>query len=295
MRSVRSLSALVLLASLAALARTEPRPLKVGVTLHPYYSWVANIVGATAGVEVVGVIPAEVDAGNYQPSPDDIKRLRDLDAIVINGAGHDDFIGGMIRASGNRKIDVIRANDETPMIRAVRGGKVNSHTFISFANAIQQTYFIERRLSALRPEHADSFHANAAVYAARLRKIKAEAATRLADARITRVVTVHDGYSYLLQEFGIEVAAVVEPAHGLVPSARELEDLIQIVKRERIAVVFSEATFPQKLLDVLRDEAGVKIYIISHIATGPWTADQFEREMGANVAALVQALVTDPR
>ena len=36
--------------------------------------------------------PGEIDAGDYQPRPEDIKKLADLDAIVVNGIGHDDFI-----------------------------------------------------------------------------------------------------------------------------------------------------------------------------------------------------------
>ena len=38
-------------------------------------------------------------------------------------------------------------------------------------------------------------------------------AARLVKVRISRVV--HDGYGYLMQEFGIDIAGVVEPAHGL--------------------------------------------------------------------------------
>ena len=103
-------------------------------------------------------------------------------------------------------------------------------------------------------------------------------------------MTVHDGYGYLLQEFGLEVAGVVQPSHGLTPSAAELRDMVALLKREKIAVVFSEATFPEPLLKVLRDESGVNVYVISHIASGPFTADKFEREMQENAATMIRAL-----
>ncbi|HEY2388588.1 MAG TPA: zinc ABC transporter substrate-binding protein [Candidatus Binatia bacterium] len=277
----------------AAAAADAPHRLRVGVTLHPYYSWTANVVGS-ADVDVVPVLPGEVDAGNYQPSPRDIARLADLDAIVVNGVGHDEFIFDMIKASGNTGITVIRPNDAVPLMRAAHGSALNSHTFLSFTNAIQQTYFIARALGQLRPALAATFQENAAEYARRLRTIKAEAARALADARITRVVTVHDGYGYLMQEFGIEIVGVVEPAHGLVPSAAELEAMVDLMKREKIHVVFSEESFPAPLLKVLRDATGARVYLISHIATGTYAADEFEREMRGNVAAMIQALVKDP-
>lgn len=274
-------------------AAAAPAKLKVGVTLHPYYSWTANVVQGT-DVEVRSIVPGEIDAGNYQPRSEDIRKLADLDAIVVNGVGHDDFIFDMLKASGNAKVVVIRPNDEVPLLRAKSGAAVNSHTFISFTNAIQQTYAIAKALSKLRPELAGKFDENAADYAKRLRRIKAKAATALADAAIHKVVTVHDGYGYLMQEFGIDIDAVVEPSHGLVPSGAELKEVIDILQRDKIAVVFSEESFPKPLLDVVREQGHARVYLISHIASGEYTADKFEKEMQANVDSMVKALVTDP-
>ena len=275
-----------------AIAQQRPT-LKIGITLHPYYSWTANVVGTLPGYEVRPILPGEIDAGDYQPRPDDIKKITDLDAIVVNGIGHDDFIMPMIKASGNKRLVIIRVNEETPQIHSAHGTGVNSHTFISFTNAIQQTYTIARAIAALRPQDAAALQSNAAEYARRLRLIKAAAATKLAEARITRVVTVHDGYGYLLQEFGLEVAGVVQPSHGLTPSAAELKQMVALLQREKIKVVFSEASFPEALLKVLRDEAGVKVYTITHIASGAFTADKFEREMQTNVDTMIRALVTE--
>jgi len=289
-------TSLLLIALLCASAAPAPRQagakLKVGATLHPYYSWTANVIAGT-DVELRSILPGEVDAGNYQPRPDDIKKLADLDAIVVNGVGHDDFIFDMIQASGNEHLTIIRPNDGVPLIRAKNGGTVNSHTFISFTNAIQQTYAIQKALSALRPDLAQAFQKNAADYAKRLRTQKAKAAQQLAEAAVSRVVSVHDGYAYLMQEFGIEIAGVVEPAHGLVPSAGELQAMVDLIKKEQIRVVFSEESFPEPLLNVLKEQSGARVYIISHIASGEYTADKFEKEMQKNVDSMVQALVKD--
>ena len=209
----------------AAQASQAASTLKIGVTLHPYYSWTRNVVGDLKGYEVRPILPGEIDAGDYQPRPEDIKKLVDLDAIVINGIGHDDFIVGMIKAAGNPGLKVIRINETTPQIHSAHGTGVNSHTFISFTNAVQQTYAIQKALAGMRPADAAALQRNAADYARRLRLIKSKAAQRLAEAKITRVVTVHDGYGYLMQEFGLEIAGVVQPAHGLTPSAAELRDM----------------------------------------------------------------------
>lgn len=283
---------ILLLASAVSTAQ-QPAPLKVGVTLHPYYSWTANVVAGT-DVEVRPILPGEVDAGSYQPRPEDIAKLADLDALVVNGIGHDDFIRGMVEASGNTHLTWIRPNESVPLLRAAHGDGVNSHTFLSFTNAIQQTYAIQRALAELRPELAETFRKNASAYVRRLRAEKARAAQALVEAKLNRVVTVHDGYAYLMQEFGIEIADVVEPAHGLVPSAVELQAMIERIRKEGIRVVFSEESFPAALLGTLREETEARVYVIRHVASGAYTPDKFEQEMQANVDAIVQALVKDP-
>ena len=270
------------------MALSATAPLKVGTTLHPYYSWASN-VAVSLPIEVRAVLPGEVDVGSYQPRPEDVAKLRDLDALIINGIGHDDFILEMLKASGNAKCVVIRPNDVTPLLKNKRGEALNSHTFLSFSNAIQQTYVIARALGALRPELNLKLQQNAMTYAKRLRTLRSAAMQRLLRATESRVITVHDGYSYLLQELGIELVAVIEPAHGLLPSAAELTELVRQLHREHVTVVLAEEAFPPGLKEVLA-QAGAKVTQVTHISLGPFTADRFEREMLSNVDALAGAL-----
>lgn len=269
-------------------------PLKIGVTLHPYFSWASAVVEGTTA-QVVSILPGDVDAGAYQPRPEDIARIKDLDVLLENALGHDAFIDGMVRAAQNKGLQRIALNAETPTLKSLHGDAPNSHTFISITNAIQQTYLIARRLGALRPADAARFDDNAAAYARRLRRLLATAQQGLEAATIHRVATVHDGYSYLLGELGLSLVGVVEPAHGLMPSAAELAAMAKLVRREGIRVVLSEEAFPAKLAAPLQ-EAGADVVVLSHVATGPYTAEKFEVEMAQNLEALVAATsATSPR
>jgi len=59
----RSALALLLALALPAMALADNgKPLRIGITLHPYYSYVTNIVGDKA--EVVPLIPA-----GFNPTP----------------------------------------------------------------------------------------------------------------------------------------------------------------------------------------------------------------------------------
>jgi len=83
--------------------------LKIGITLLPYYSFVANIVKDRA--EVIPIVKAEgFDSHTYQPKVEDIERASKVDAIVVNGVGHDEFVYKIIDAVDKKDKPVIINN-----------------------------------------------------------------------------------------------------------------------------------------------------------------------------------------
>lgn len=302
---MRVLSRRAVLAGAASLAATRPvraaKRLRIGVTLHPYYSYVANIVGDRA--EVVPLIPVGFNPHAYEPRGEDIKRLGSLDVVVLNGIGHDDFAERMIRASENPDVPVIEANRDVPLLAAVgqmaqsrgktiSGKVVNSHTFLSITGSITQVQTIARELGRLDPDNADFYSKNARAYAQRLRKIRASALSQIAEApgASFRVATIHGAYDYLLREFGLEVTAVVEPAHGVEPSPAQLAKTIEQIRALDVKVIFSELNFPSAYVDTIRRETGVRLYPLSHIIYGAYTPEKFEVEMAENFATVVRAI-----
>ena len=272
------------------------KPLRIGITLHPYYSYVANIVGDKA--EVVPLIPAGFNPHAYEPRAEDIKRIGTLDVIVLNGVGHDDFADRMIEASEKPAIPVIEANQNVPLLaatgNAARGaGKVvNPHTFLSISASIAQVNNIARELGKLDPANAKTYTANARAYGKRLRQMRAEALAKLTQAPNAdlRVATVHAAYDYLLREFGLEVTAVVEPAHGIEPSPSQLKKTIDQLRELDVKVIFSEMDFPSTYVETIQRESGVKLYPLSHISYGDYSADKYEKEMTGNLDTVVRAI-----
>ena len=270
--------------------------LRIGITLHPYYSYVANIVGDEA--EVVPLIPAGFNPHAYEPRAEDIKRIGTLDVIVLNGVGHDDFADRMIATSERPDIPVIEANANVPLLaatgNAARGaGKVvNPHTFLSISASIAQVNNIARELGKLDPDNAKTYTQNARAYGKRLRQMRADALAKLTSAPNPdlRVATVHAAYDYLLREFGLEVTAVVEPAHGIEPSPSQLKKTIDELRALDVKVIFSEMDFPSTYVDTIQRESGVKLYPLSHISYGEYSAEKYEVEMTGNLNTVVRAI-----
>ena len=274
----------------------EAKRLRIGITLHPYYSYVSNNVGDKA--EVVPLIPAGFNPHAYEPRAEDIKRIGGLDVIVLNGVGHDDFADRMIEASETPRIKVIEANENVPLLaatgNAARGaGKVvNPHTFLSISASIAQVNNIARELGKLDPANAKTYTQNARAYGKRLRQMRADALAKLTSAPNAdlRVATVHAAYDYLLREFGLEVTAVVEPAHGIEPSPSQLKKTIDQLRELDVKVIFSEMDFPSSYVDTIQRESGVKLYPLSHISYGDYSAEKYEKEMTGNLNTVVRAI-----
>ncbi len=266
--------------------------LTVGVTLHPYYSFVANIVGNKADIEPL--IGADYNPHNYNPLPKDMLRARSLDVIVVNGIGHDEWAFEILEAAGAQDIPIIYANNSVSLIPVAGANDqaVNAHTFISTVTAIQQVYEIARELGQYDPDHAEEYTGNARAYARKLRQLKAEYSQAFAqyDTSNLRAATMHGAYGYLLQEFGLQISAVIEPRHGVEPTARQLAQTIEAIKAANVNVLFAEKYFAGQLAETIQSETGVQVFSFSHISDGSYTADFYEEEMRYNLESLKSAI-----
>ena len=180
---------------------------------------------------------------------------------------------------------------------AADGSGTNSHSFLALTGAILQVQEIARSLSRLDPPHADAYTENARAYGKTLRAILANGLARLepVDASRVKIATVHDGYAYLFRELGLTVTAVVQPRHGLEPSARQLADTIDRIKAAKVDVLFTEMDLARKYVDTIEAETGCRLARLTHISGGPYTADRFEKDMQSNVDAIVSAVLATSR
>jgi len=293
----RCIALLVLIPAiaLAGPAFASAKKLKIGITLHPYYSFVSNIVGDRA--EVVALIPAEANPHNYQPQPDDITRAMNIDVLVVNGIGHDEWAFQIIKAAGRTQtLPIIQANATVALI-PIGGDQegvkvVNPHTFVSTTAAIQQVFEIARRLGELDPDNAAVYRKNALAYAGRIRELRAGFMTRFAalDLSSFRCATTHAGYDYMMQEFGLFVSAVIEPRHGVAPTARQLANTIEAIKKANVKVLFAEKNVSLDLAKPIEAATGVKVFALSHITGDTYSADEFEVAMRESLETLAQAV-----
>ena len=288
---------ILLVVSMILMSIVSYGKLKVGVTLQPYYSYVSNIAGDK--MDVIPVIRGDIyDSHSYRPRPEDIKKMATLNILVVNGIGHDEFIYEIVRSARmGGKIKIINANKGVSLM-PVSGMRtktriMNPHSFISITSSIQQIYTIARELGQIDPANKAYYNKNAQAYAQKLRNMKAAAIKKVNHLKNLnmKVATSHAGYDYLLSEFGLRVRAVIEPAHGVEPSASDIKAIIDIIKRDKIDVVFVDAQVTNKYSTTIQKATGVRIRSLSHMSRGAYTKDSFERFMKYNLDSLTNAML----
>ncbi|WP_234819341.1 metal ABC transporter solute-binding protein, Zn/Mn family [Sinorhizobium meliloti] len=246
---------------------------------------------------MVPLIDAEANPHGYQPRPDDMLRTKSLDVLIVNAIGHDEWAKEIVSAAGRGKdLPLIMANAGVALIpiRGTQGGErvVNPHTFVSTTAAIQQAYHIANELGKLDPDNAVYFIANARRYGARIRRLRADFMAKFAKLDTSRfsAATAHAGYDYLFQELGLQVKAVIEPRHGVDPTARQLADTVDQIRKAGVTVLFAEKYFTGNLAETIRAETGVKVFSLSHITGGAYTPEKFEVEMRENLETVAEAI-----
>jgi zinc/manganese transport system substrate-binding protein/manganese/iron transport system substrate-binding protein len=254
----------------------------------------ADMVAQIGGdrVTVRSIVPAGAGPEDYEPRPDDARRLAEADLIVSNGVGLDDFLDDVIEAAGTDAERLV-LGDGIPTISV--DGETNPHFWLD-PTLVERYYVpaIRDALTRLRADATDEIAAAAEAYTERLRALDAEASRKLATipAERRKLVTFHDAFPYFARHYRFELVGVVLENPGQEPSAAELAALVRKVRDANVAAVFSEAQFDPKLARTLADEAGIRTVVTTlyNDTLGPAPADSYIGLMTWDVDEIVKAL-----
>jgi len=264
--------------------------LKVVTSTTVFADIVQNVGGDRISAE--SIIPAGVGPEDYEPKPDDARKLATARLIVKNGVGLDDFLDKLLDAN-TTGAPVLTLGDGIPVITI--DGEPNPHFWLD-PSLVKQYYLpaISARLSEIDPAGKPSFEANAAAYASRLDELDAalKAKVEAIPPANRKLVTFHDAFPYFARHYGFELIGVVLANVGQEPSAADLADLVARVRSAGVKAVFSEAQFSPKLAQTLADEAGIDkvVTTLYNDALGPSPADTYLGMMTWNVDQIAQAL-----
>ena len=264
--------------------------MKVVTTTTVFADIVQNVGGSR--VAATSIIPAGVGPEDYEPKPDDARKLSDAKLVVSNGVGLDNFLDRLLASGTGGKTPQLVLGDGIPTIAV--DGQPNPHFWLD-PSLVKQYYVpkIAAKLTELDPAGKATYDANAAAYSAALDSLDAELKAKIATIPEAnrKLVTFHDAFPYFAKHFGFELVGVILANVGQEPTASELAALVAKVKSAGVKAVFSEAQFSPKLSQTLAQEAGITkvVTTLYNDALGP-SADSYLSLMRWNVDQIVAAL-----
>ena len=141
-------------------------------------------------------------------------------------------------------------------------------------------------LSARYPDQKDTMEANLQSLLTDLQNLQAYGEEQLKDLSCREIVTFHDGFAYLAQAFDLTILRSIEEEHGSEASAKDLSDLISLVKEHDLPAIFTERNGSDAAASVIAGETGCKTYALTTAMSG----DDYFSSMRQNIDTLKEAL-----
>jgi ABC-type Zn uptake system ZnuABC Zn-binding protein ZnuA len=210
-------------------------------------------------VRVTGLVKANVDAHDFEPSPADVDAIARADLVVKNGVGLEKWLDDTIKSSGFAG-PVVDASRGVPL-RRVPGEGPDPHIWQNPQNARVMAANVERALAQASPSGAATFRANLDAYTRQLTALDAEVQRQIDGLANKMLVTNHDAFGYYVERYGLVFVGSVIPSFDTTAelSGADIRELVARIKQTRVKAIFSEASLPPKTAQAIAAEAGVKV------------------------------------
>ncbi|MFO1187805.1 MAG: zinc ABC transporter substrate-binding protein [Alphaproteobacteria bacterium] len=136
------------------------------------------------------------------------------------------------------------------------------HIWLDPTAAKAMTIEIARRLSAIDPEGAAVYGANAERQAARLDELDREVAAEVAPVAAIPFVVFHDAYQYFVVRYGLKEVGRVEISPERAPSGRHLAELRAKIRASGAVCVFAEPQIEPRILPTLIEGLNVRTGVL---------------------------------
>lgn len=219
----------------------------------------ARILGGER-VSVYGVLKANVDPHDYEPSPADLSRIAEADLLVKSGVDLEGWFGDTID-SADPKGEIVDASTGITLREGGEQAAGDPHIWQNPLNAKVMVHTIAQALERVDPAHGADYQRNEAAYAREIDALDAEVKAGIDGLANKKLVTNHDAFGYYVDHYGLEFVGSIIPSFDTQAelSAQDISDIVAKIRGAGVKAVFSESSLPPKTAEAIGQEAGVKV------------------------------------
>lgn len=245
------------------------------------YPYIGAITKAIAGEHVETVVLAK---GNWDPHfvvprPSLIAKLRQCDALIMNGAQLEiGWLPPLIRRASNVKVQpqsrsFLKLSAQLDLIQKPQSvdrslGDVhpdgNPHFHLDPRNILVLSQVIAGFLMELDAEHKAVYQKNLEAFYHDWESNLVRWEKVMTPKKGMKVIQFHDNLAYFNAAYGLQSIGTIEPLPGISPSSRHTLKLIDLIKQENPCCILHDVYHSTKTAEYLVDKTGIKLIIMPH-------------------------------
>ena len=272
---------------------TPAEPIQV-VATFPVLKDLVEQIGRER-VKVTSLLTGLESEHTYTPKPTDILAIHDARMLVQIGLGLEVWVDALIKNADNRRLLIVTTSTGIALIKN-QGDRDTSHSlgdphiWLDPENAKLMARQITEGLMKIDPAYKKYYMHNQAAYFKELDQTLRLLLLKLKPIRNKKIITHHAAWPYFARRFGLNIRGVIVSQIGTEPSAKHLAELIQTVRREQIRVIVSEPQLNPKLPQILAQETGAQVVVLTPIPGAIAGAETYRSMIEYDVDQLVDAL-----
>ncbi len=291
------LSLSLMLAPCAAAAEAKPVFL---ATATPLGMILREVAGGRAEVRVL--LPAGASPHTYEPKPSDLQAARTAQAFFYCSPLLDGWAAEIGGRDAIALFDLVPASQRLtmPTTHHHPGAEGKAHEHFEGERELDPHFWLSPRtvramlpaladqLCALDPRGAAEYHANAQVFDAALAALDQELAGTLAKVQGEALLLFHPSFNYLIRDYGLKLAGVIEPVPGQEPTPQLLAQLTELVRTAQLKALFTEPQLPAGPAQAIARETGLPLYSLD--PAGSANSTTYAGLLRHNARVLAEAL-----
>ncbi|MDH5430870.1 MAG: zinc ABC transporter substrate-binding protein [Nitrosopumilus sp.] len=263
--------------------------LKVISSFNPLHEF-SQIVGQEK-IDATLLVPVGVEPHDWEPTIKDVQQMQKSDLIVINGIGFENWVDDL--TENDYQGTIVNTSKGIVIIKSIHDENDSHesgdpHIWLNPIYAKKQVENIALAFSNTDPENREFYMINAAKYSEELHELDLKIRNELS-ACSKDFIAFHDAFSYFADEYDLNQHTIVQTtdSHGEV-TAKTLENVISKARTLNIKVIFSEETVNTKTSQIIANEIGGKVLVLSPLEIV--SDDNYISKMTQNLENLKEAL-----
>jgi len=217
-------------------------------------------------------VPPGIEPHDWDPTISELQKLHESDLIVINGFGFENWIDYIdSESTGINIVDTsigIKTIDNEILENDSEHDKhlvADPHIWLNPIMAKIQVTNIANALSEIDSSNENFYQQNAESYIAKLDSLDVKIKNELKECK-KDFIAFHNAFFYFAIQYNLNQHTIInsnEPYSEA--TSKKLEEIINLAQYYNIDVIFSEEAIDSRSAEVIANEIGAKVLVLSPI------------------------------